>query len=689
MAAGQTFSDAARHYHAGRLEEAERICRTISKREKDGQATHLLAAIAMQRGSLEQAESLVRRAIRLNPAEENFYNTLGVVLRRQARLADARDCYARVLQLSPGNIDAAFNLANVLADLGEAAEAFRYYRQVLAAKPDYLPAHLNLGYLHRRLGEPEQAERCFREGIVCLGEVAELLFGLALTRLDRNHCQDALELLLRVIQNRPDYAEAHFYAGNALHGLGQVAAAESEHRLCVSLRPDYAMAWNNLGNDLRDQGRLSEARQAYARALQLKPDYMRAHSNLLFASLYDMDDANAVYEEHLNWNNRHAAPLLPSLPAGSRDVDPERKLRIGYVSPDFREHSVAYFMEPILAAHDRHNFEVYCFSDVQRPDAVTERLKGYADHWLDISAGGDEVVAAMVAEKGIDILVDLAGHTSRHRLLVFARRPAPVQVSYLGYPATSGMGAMDYRIVDALTDPAGSEDICSERLLRLPDSFLCYAPPATAPEVAPPPCLENGYISFGSFNHLSKVTEAVVEAWSRILLRVPDSRMVLKHISLQDPVIRQRYLGLFESNGVAAGRVTILSWSESVHDHLSCYADVDIALDTFPYHGTTTTCEALWMGVPVISFAGEAHVSRVGLSLLKNAGLDEPVAENMDGYIESAVGLAADTKRLAAMRRELRRGMEHSRLCDRQGMAAALGGSFRDIWRRYCSKRQQ
>ena len=689
MVAGQTFSDAVGHYHAGRLEEADRICRAISRRGRDSQALHLSAAIALQQGELTRAEQMARKAIRANPAEANYYNTLGVIMRRQAKMAEARDCYAKVLQLAPENIDAAFNLANVLADLGETGESIRYYQHVMKFKPDYLSAHLNLAYLYRRMGEYDQAERCFRDAIDRLGEMPELLFGLALVLLDRNHCQNALELLLKVIQMRPDYAEAHFYAGNALCSLGHVAAAEGEHRLCITLKPGYAKAWNNLGNDLRDQGRLAEARQAYRQALQLQPDYMRAHSNLLFATLYDMDDAKAVYEEHLNWHNRHAAAMLPTSAPGARNADPERKLRIGYVSPDFKEHSVAYFIEPILAAYDRQGFEVCCFSDVGRPDAVTERLKGYVDQWLDISAYSDDSVAAAIREQGIDILVDLAGHTSRHRLLVFAGKPAPVQVSYLGYPATTGMAAMDYRLIDAITDPDGSENVCSERLLRLPESFLCYAPAATAPAVAPSPCLENGHISFGSFNHLSKVTEAVVGTWSQILLRVPGARLIMKHISLQDPAIRQRYLDLFESHGVAAGRITMLSWSESVGDHLSCYAGVDIALDTFPYNGTTTTCEALWMGVPVVTFAGDAHVSRVGLSLLNNAGLGELVAGDVHEYIDRAISLAADREYLAAMRSGLRQSVAESALCNRQGMAAALGQAFRDIWKQYCSELQQ
>jgi len=686
----ETLTEAVRQYHAGHLEEAERICRAIiSKPGNHAEALHLSAAIALRQENLVIAEQQVMKAIEESPAEGNFYNTLGVVLRRQGKAEQARDCYLQVLKLSPGDAEAAFNLANVLGDLEEHTEAIYYYKQACARNKQYLSAYLNLGYLYRKQGALEEAEKCFREGILQVGEKPEFLFGLGLLQLDQGRSREAQELFQQVIQCQPQYAEAHLYAGNALYALGHVVGAESEHRLCISLKPDYSIAWNNLGNDLRDQGRLVEARDAYRKALQLKPDYMRAHSNLLFSLLYDMADSQAVYEEHLKWGEIHAAGLMPLRQGIEHAHDPERRLRIGYVSPDFKEHSVAYFIEPILADYDHNDFEICCFSDVNRPDAVTERLKGHVDQWLDISACSDDAVADMIRQEDIDILVDLAGHTSRHRLLVFARKPAPIQVTYLGYPATTGMKAIDYRLTDELVDPVESDDFHSEELICLPKSFLCYAPTAISPEVSPSPCHTNGYISFGSFNHLSKVTEAVISAWSEILLRLPGSRMVLKHISLQDPSNRDRYLRLFESCGVTRDRITLLSWSESVHDHLACYAEVDIALDTFPYNGTTTTCESLWMGVPVITVAGQDHVSRVGLSLLKNAGLEDLVMHSVHEYIEKAVDLAADRKHLSILRTEMRDRISNSVLCDQQAMAMALGQAYRNIWQHYCAGQAQ
>jgi len=650
---------------------------------KHAEALHLSAAIALHQGELDKAEQDARSAIEADPQRENYYNTLGVVLRKQGKSAQARDCYSQVLKLSPGDVDVAFNLANVLCDLGESSQAIHYYQQACARKPDHLSAHLNLGHLYRKLGALEEAECCFRQGLKDVGLQPELLLGLGLSLLDQLRCQEALELMLQLIECRPQDAEAHFYAGNALHALGQIAGAESEHRLCISLKPDYTMAWNNLGNDLRDQGRLDEAADAYIKALQLKPDYMRAHSNLLFALHYTSGSAKASFAEHRHWDEVHAKPLRPVSPVYANTADVGRKLRIGYVSPDFREHSVAYFIEPILADHDREYVEVYCFSDVKKVDSVTQRLKGYADKWVDISACSDDAVADIVRQESIDILVDLAGHTRHHRLMVFARKPAPVQVTYLGYPATSGMTAMDYRLTDEWADPIGQERYHSEKLLRLPGGFLCYTPSLEAPELASLPYRKNGYITFGCFNHLSKVSSEVVAIWAEILQQLPGSQIVLKHISLQDAKVRERYLQIFETNGVDRDRINMLDWSASVGEHLACYSQVDIALDTFPYNGTTTSCEALWMGVPVVCLKGKTHAGRVGLSLLASVGRPEWVAGNKKEYVSLALQLA-EPEHLSELRTGLRQEMAASSLCNRRETTHALEDAYRSMWQTWC-----
>ncbi len=679
------FSEAVSHYQAGRFDLARAVCNSIlAGQAGHPHALHLAGVIAMQQGDLSEAERLIRRALKLAPEEASFYNTLGSLLRRQGSINRAKACFEQCLVFSPQDADATYNLANLLKDQGEFQQAGRLYRQVLIWQPQYFSARLNLAFLLREQGDLDEAEACFREGLAQGGMPPRFFLGLGLVLSDQQRHQEAEQCFRQLLLIQPQDADAYFYLGNALYAQGLLSEAEVNHRQCISLNPDYPRAWNNLGNELRDQGRLDEARDAYRKALQLKPDYMRAHSNLLFSLLCDMEDLQAVYEEHLKWGETHTAGLIPLSNDGRPDSDPDRKLRIAYVSPDFREHSVAYFIEPILASYDREYFEVYCLSDVIRPDAVTGRLKGYVDKWLDVSACSDDAVADIIRQEGIDILVDLAGHTSHHRLMVFARRPAPVQVSYLGYPATTGMMAMDYRFSDAWADPIGQEHYHSEKLLRLPSGFLCYAPSVDAPELAPLPYGENGYITFGCFNHLSKVTPEVIALWSQILQQLPGSHLVLKHISLQDARVRERYLQMLEGHGVARERINMLAWSASVGEHLSCYSRVDIALDTFPYNGATTSCEALWMGVPVLCLEGKAHAGRVGMSVLESVGRKEWIAGTRQEYIDLALKLAAGPEQLVELRAGLRQQLATSSLCDRGEMTHALESAYRSMWRECC-----
>jgi predicted O-linked N-acetylglucosamine transferase (SPINDLY family) len=364
-------------------------------------------------------------------------------------------------------------------------------------------------------------------------------------------------------------------------------------------------------------------------------------------------------------------------------------LRVGYVSADFRQHSVAFFIEPVIEAHDRRGFEVICYSNVAWPDAVTMRMRKLADQWRDIARRCDEDVAEQIRRDGVDILVDLAGHTDGNRLLVFARKPAPVQVTYLGYPDTTGLRTMDYRLTDAYADPPGeTEPYHSEELVRLARCFLCYRPATESPEVGELPALAAGTVTFGSFNSFAKVTEEVMGAWSRILLAVPESRLVLKAKGLGQAEARERAGEVFERHGIAPQRVEMTGQSESFVEHLRAYQCVDIALDTFPYNGTTTTCEALWMGVPVITLAGRSHVWRVGMSLLSNAGLPELIAATLDDYVAAAARLAGDVDGLRQMRRGLRQRLGASALTDAAGFTRRLEEAYRGIWANWCAGRQ-
>jgi predicted O-linked N-acetylglucosamine transferase (SPINDLY family) len=395
-------------------------------------------------------------------------------------------------------------------------------------------------------------------------------------------------------------------------------------------------------------------------------------------------DAQRIAQEHSRWNRQHAEPLKQFIGPHRNGRIRDRRMRIGYVSPDLRQHSVAYFLENLLAHHDASSVEVFCYSDVIRPDATTARMQKLCAQWREIVGLKDTEVDQKVREDRIDILVDLAGHTANNRLLLFARKPAPIQVTYLGYPDTTGLRAMDYRLTDAYADPPDVTGGYSEQLVRLPETFLCYRPSYGAPEIGPAPALESGRVTFGSFNALAKVNAPLVAMWSKILEQIPNSRLILKNQGLGSAGARRHILEYFAAHHIAPDRVELMGWARSEAGHLQLYNRIDIALDTFPYHGTTTSCEALWMGVPVVTRAGSAHVSRVGVSLLSNVGLAELVTDSQEKYVQLARELAHDLSRLSNLRSTLRKRMEQSPLMDAPRFARNVESAYRQMWRRWC-----
>jgi predicted O-linked N-acetylglucosamine transferase (SPINDLY family) len=437
----------------------------------------------------------------------------------------------------------------------------------------------------------------------------------------------------------------------------------------------------DLANVLAWLGQTEESIAVHRRLLSMRPIDAKYHSNMLLCLLYsDGITTEEIFAEHRRWGQKHADPLTPPV-SSIRKRGSSGKLRVGYISPDFRQHAVAMFFEPILIQHDRNRFEIFCYSDVKDPDEITGRLKRSADHWREISGLADAAFVKMLQNDRIDVLVDLTGHTARNRLLAMARRPAPVLATYLGYPATTGMRAMDYRITDAVSDPPGeTERYHTEKLVRLPGCFLCYGKPAPAPDIAPAPLESNGRITFGSFNHAGKISATTIRLWSRVLKGVPDAKLALKARGLMDEASRNRWLGLFEREGIEPGRIEFLDIEAVFEKHLAYYARLDIALDTFPYNGTTTSCEAMWMGAPVITLAGKTHVSRVGASLLGCVGLPELVADSEEAFVEIAVKLAGERDRLVELRRTLRERMRSSPLMDAVGFTRGFESVIEGIW---------
>jgi len=485
----------------------------------------------------------------------------------------------------------------------------------------------------------------------------------------------------------PKLPASYTVLGAALHSQHRYGEAIPVFEQGLQLKKKNPAVYNNLGNSYLEMGDPAEAIRCYRRAEKLKPE-ARYHSNLLMTlNYFEPENPTEVYEEHRRWGQQHGQPPKVKRKFGSI-ADVQRRLRIGYVSPDLREHPVACFLEPLLTSHDHDKFHITCYSAVASPDQTTARLRGLVDDWRNIFGEPDEQVIRQIRADGIDILVDLSGHTAGNRLKVFAQKPAPVQITYLGYPNTTGVPAIDYRLTDALTDPPGKSDrYHSEKLVRLPQGFLCYQPPANTPEVAPSPCVQNGYITFGSFNNLAKITPQVISTWAAILQELPDTRLLIKTRSFVDPGTRQQVQALLSEQGIDPARLELRGPNPSVAEHLRVYNEIDIALDTFPYNGTTTTCEALWMGVPVITRAGQTHAGRVGVSLLTQLQKEAWIAPDLQAYIAGAVTLAG---RLSAKpplaRGPLRNAMAGSSLCNAAAFTKTIEEAYRKMWADWCSE---
>lgn len=572
-----------------------------------------------------------------------------------------------------------------LQQSGAHAQAESIYRAVLERNPDHADA------LHL-LGCNLIAQRRLDEAIAVLLRVsgidpacAEAHYNLAGAYSARGDPGSALKSYGEALRLRPDFVEAHHGVAGVLRLAGNHAEAESCYRKALALRPAFAEGHYNLGNLLHFLGRADEAIASYRNAIEIDPHFVAAHSNLLYMlNCQPGYLPQAIYHEHLAWAERHAEPLMRLAAPHDNAPHAERRLRVGYVSPDFKDHSVTYFFEPVLTHHKRSDFEVWCYYVDQVRDGASERLRELAGHWVECVRWTDEELAQRIRKDRIDILVDLAGHTGANRLLVFARKPAPVQVTYLGYPTSTGLSAINYRLTDWQVDPAGAEAFNAEQPVRLPYSYFCYRAPQGCPEVGRLPALQAGHITFGSFNHSAKMSERVLELWSQVLKAVPGAVLMLKAKSLADARMRERIRQQFARLGVAAERLLLQGWEAETANHLALYNKVDIAVDTYPYNGATTTCEALWMGVPVVTLRGPTHASRMGASLLTAAGLGELIAATPERYVETCVELAADLARLEAMRVGLRARVRDSALMDEAGFTRALETEYRRMWRAWC-----
>ena len=576
-------------------------------------------------------------------------------------------------------------LARGVRALGEGRpeEAEECCRAALAREPGHADAQHLLGHTLLQQQRYEEAAATLRRLLAAVPGNAQAWFTLGQAERGRGRLDDACDAFGRALAADPGSAAACIARGAVLLSLERLDEAEEDFRKAIERAPDLAPAYHNLGNVLHRAGRIDEAIAAYRRAVELQPDFVSAHSNFVYALNFSPDwEPARIYEEHRAWARRHADPLQAEIRPHRNARAPTRRLRIGYLSPNFREHPVAAFFEPALRHYDHERFATVLYSDVTEPDARTARLRGYADEWHDVAGLADATVAERVRGDAIDILVDLTGHTDGHRLLVFARKPAPLQVTWNGYANTTGLDAMDYRITDHYADPAGAADGWhSERLVRLPEIYMAFDPPERAPAVSPLPAEGRGSITFGSFNALPKITPRVVSVWARLLQAVPSARLLM--LTVPEGRAREAVTRAFAAHGIAADRL-VLAGRLPFDAFLAAFREADIALDPFPFAGTTTTCQTLWMGVPVVTLAGASHAGRVGVSMLTNVGLANLVARDEGEYVAIGVDLASDVPRLAALRVGMRNRLLASPLTDGARLARAVEEAYRTMWENYC-----
>jgi predicted O-linked N-acetylglucosamine transferase (SPINDLY family) len=719
----QAMQIAVRHEQAGQLREAEQIYQQVLEFAPDySPALGQLALLAHRTGRNDISIELLRRSIAITPEAAHAYCNLGKILCDERRFDESIAASRKAISLLPKLAAAHSNLGNALRASGQLDQAIEAYRNAVAAQPDSAEAHSNLGNALRESGDLDGAvaacqraiglNRNLLEAHLNLGNalrdkrqynaaiaahrkalalnpnLPEAHLNLGTSLRDAGQADEAITALRRAIALRPGYAEAYSHLGVALGIKRQFDEAITAYRQSLAIRPDDPETLNNLGVTLKEVGELSDGIMACRRAVATRSNFHAAHSNVVYLmGFQEGADASAIAEELRGWNDKHAHPLSKDVPPHQNTPDPGRRLRIGYVSADFRKHVVGRNVLPLLREHDRGQFDVVCYSNVEKPDSLTTQFREASNLWRDILNCSDEAVAAMIRQDQIDILVDLGLHMSGSRLLIFARKPAPVQVTFAGYPGSTGLSAMDYRLTDPYLDPPGpGPTYYCEESVRLPDSFWCYDPRVMTPELdadARPtelPAHATGRVTFGSLNNFVKVNDLVLKLWARVITQVPDSRLMLM---VPPGSGRRRVQRVLSEAGVAPCRiefVDVLLTREYFHQ----YDRIDIGLDTFPYNGHTTSLDALWMGVPVVTLVGGTVVGRAGLSQLSNLQLTELVASSQDEFVEIAAALARDVPRLAALRAGLRERMRRSPLTNTARFARNVESAYRQMWHRWC-----
>ena len=714
-----TLTLAGSHIEAGRFGEAEKLYRQVlALKPEEPNALYGLGCVALMAKAYDDAARLFGAAVSKVPRAGHWHFSLGDALRYAGKLSEALRAYEKAAKLLPDNATVHNNLGAAYQETGDHKRAVQAFRRTVDLAPQNTQYLTNLGSALQKLKCNTEALVCFENALAIDPSFGQAWVNKGAVLLADGRFEDAIPALEQAMALMPDWQEprdnlavalgrcarreeaialleeslkrnptplTYQELGRALSAEHRPTEAEQRAREEIARFPDKAAGHASLARTLMEQGRVREGLAAYTHAENLAQEAGFTSGAITFymnAVVAPLSEQKAAAE-----TSGRALAAKPIRPGPLPPRNPERRLRIGYLSPDLRKHSVAYFLQGLLTAHDRQQVEVFCYAANATRDEMTERLNSLADEWRNAALLTDEEAAHRIVQDRIDILVDLAGYTTGHRLGVLARRPAPVQITYIGYPSTTGLSAIDYRFTDALADPPGLTDAWyTERLLRLPRVFLAYTPPDEAPEVNMLPSLRRQPLTFGSFNAIHKLSDQTLDMWTKLLAAVPGSRLLLKTGSFSDTGVRDRFHRLFAERGIGTERLDLRGFEKETQGHLAVYHDVDIALDTFPYNGTTTTCEALYMGVPVVTLAGETHAARVGTSLLHALGLEHLVATTPDAFVETASRLAGNLAELATLRQSLRQCMAGSPLMDSAGLARAIEAAYRQAWQEACQR---
>jgi predicted O-linked N-acetylglucosamine transferase (SPINDLY family) len=703
----------------GRLEEAADCYRkAISQKSDFAEAHSNLGTVLAAQGRFDEAVSYYRQALALKPDFAEGHINLGIALQHQGKLDEAVGCYQNATSLKPHFVEAHAHMGSAFLAQGKLDESIACFWQAIALRPGYAAAYYNLGTAFQAQGRLDEAASSYQSAIALRPDFPEAFNNLALIEAGRGNTAESITCYRKAIALDLNHVEAHNNLGMELKNLGQLDEAAACYRTAIALRPDFAEAYNNMGSMLSQQGNPDQAIVCYRQALALKPNLANAHSNLGFELLalgrteeaiacyrnaiaHEPDFAAAhssvifsmlyspahtpgeVFAEYLQFAKQFETPLKPSWALHDNVRDKHKRLKVGYVSGDFRNHSIAFFFEPVLAGHDRSQVEVFCYHNHYQDDVVTRQIAALSDHWIPCKGWSDETLAARVREDGIDILVDLSGHTAHNRLLAFARKPAPIQMTWLGSPATTGLAAMDYRLTDAAMDPPGmTERYHSETLLRLPASAQ-FKPAASRPPINALPALTQGVFTFACLNNLAKISEKAIALWAEILLALPQSRLMLGNVN---NLTKQQLADMFARYGVAEERL-IMHPRMSLEDYLALHHQIDLALDPFPYTGGTTSFHALSMGVPVLTLTGDSPVSRAGASIMANAGLPEFITSSKQEYVQRAIEFANNLPKLDQIRQSLQSGNAALYEPGNNTFARHLEQAFRQIWEKWCNEK--